>query len=115
MAIWFFTKKLSDAGLVGIWKHPIGTGNLNVNGKVLKHLYTYEIFKFKADKTFTFGEYGITPLYEVRGTWRLSNDKTRIELFYDDGESNSIDIRDYDGKTFITTSREGNNFKFTKE
>jgi hypothetical protein len=115
MATWFFTKKLNDAGLVGVWKHPIGTGNLSVNGKVVQHLYNYEIFKYNADKTFTFGEYGNTPLYEVQGTWRLNNDKTRIELFFDDGESNSIDIRDYDEKTFVTTSREGNNFKYTKE
>jgi hypothetical protein len=115
METWFFSKKLSEEGLIGIWKHPIGGGKVTANGKEVFNIYTYEIFHFNANRTFTFGEYGYSTLYEVKGTWRLSNDKARIELFFDDGESNCIDIRDYDGKTFITTSREGNNFKYTKE
>jgi hypothetical protein len=69
----------------------------------------------KNDGTFVFGEYGNTPLYEVEGRWNLSDDNERIMFSYDNGETSSIDIREFDGNSFVTTSREGNNFKYTKE
>ena len=66
--------------------------------------------------TFSFGEYGKSrPLYEVKGRWRLSNDGKFIELFYEDGEKSSIDIRDFKGNSFITTSTQGKDFKFIKD
>ena len=115
MTSWFFKKKLSEEGLIGIWKHSIQASIIRLNENVFAN-YNNEIFKFNANRTFTFGEYSRNgPLYEVKGTWRLNIDKTRIELFFDDGQANSIDIRDYDGKTFITTSMEGNNFTYIKE
>jgi hypothetical protein len=116
MAIFFFKKKLSEEGLIGVWKHPIEASKVSINGGDAVSIYHYEIFHFNANRMFTFGEYSKRgPLYEVKGSWRLSNDKTRIEMFFEDGETNSVDIREYDGKTFVTTSREGNNFKYTKQ
>lgn len=119
-----FKKRLTEKNLVGIWKHPLlaSWGNIDVtdkdgNSRVNSFQnYHNEIFNFKPDGTFTFGEYGQNgPMYEAKGWWNLSADKTRIELSYENGEASSIDIRNFDGKSFITTSALGNNFKFTKE
>jgi hypothetical protein len=102
--------------LVGTWKHPIQVGAISINeGEEVSPVYNNEIFKFNEDGTFVFGEYGDSPLYEVEGNWELSSDKKRIEFSYESGETSSIDIREFDGTSFITTSREGNDFKFTKE
>jgi len=102
--------------LVGTWKHPIQVGAISINeGEEASPVYNNEIFKFNEDGTFVFGEYGDSPLYEVEGNWELSSDKKRIEFSYESGETSSIDIREFDGTSFITTSREGNDFKFTKE
>ena len=102
--------------LVGTWKHPIQVGSINVNEGESTSLYNYEIFKFKGDGSFVFGEYdGQSPLYEVEGNWKLSDDKTRIEFSYESGETSSIDIREFTGNSFITTSREGNDFLYTKD
>jgi hypothetical protein len=115
MAIRFFKRELSEKGLIGIWKHPIQACIIRLNENVFAN-YNNEIFQFNGNRTFIFGEYSKNgPLYEVKGTWRLSIDKTRIELFFDNGSTNSIDIHDYDEKTFATTSVEGNNFIYTKE
>ncbi len=119
-----FKKRLNEENLIGIWKHPIlaSWGSISITSKDGTntdqpfHDYHDEIFNFKADRTFTVGEYGKGgALYEARGTWRLSADKRRIEFLYDNGESISIDIREFDGRSFITTSIQGNDFKFTKE
>ncbi len=115
MTKWFFKTKLSEKGLIGIWKHSIQAFTLRINDNVFAS-YNNEIFKFNANRTFTFGEYsGNNALYEIKGTWRLNSDKTRIELLFDNGHVNSIDVRDYDGKTFIATSIEGNKFIYVKE
>lgn len=120
----FFKKELSEKNLVGVWKHPlIGTrGNIEIvssEGTKQNHSfinYHFEIFNFKSDKTFTFGEYTSSgPLYEVQGRWRLSSDKKNIELSYDNGETSLFDIRKFDGKSFVTTSIQGNDFLYTKE
>ena len=78
-------------------------------------MYNYEVFQFKADGTFVFGEYGSSPIYEVDGRWELSDDGKNIEFSFDDGQTSCIDIREFDGDSFVTTSREGNDFKYTKE
>ncbi len=110
--------------LVGTWIHPINVGlvSINVNNgsdKTASDSYNYEIFKFKDDGTFVFGEYGgsggQSPLYEVEGKWKLTEDKKRLEFSFDNGQTSSIDIREFDGNSFVTTSREGNDFKYTKE
>lgn len=102
--------------LIGTWKHPIGVGSVNVNnGAESTTVYTYEIFKFKGDGTFVFGEYGQSPLYEVEGRWELTEDKQRLVFSFDSGETSSIDIREFSGDSFVTTSKEGNDFKYTKE
>ena len=66
-------------------------------------------------KHFVFGEYGQSPLYEVEGRWELTEDKQRLVFSFDNGETSSIDIREFDGNSFVTTSKEGNDFKYTKE
>lgn len=102
--------------LIGTWKHPINVGSINVNnGTESTPIYNYEIFKFKGDGTFVFGEYGQSPLYEVEGKWELTEDKQRLVFSFDDGETSSIDIREFTGNTFVTTSKEGNDFTYTKE
>ena len=102
--------------LIGTWKHPINVGSINVNnGTESTPIYNYEIFKFKGDGTFVFGEYGQSPLYEVEGKWELTEDKQRLVFSFDDGETSSIDIREVTGNTFVTTSKEGNDFTYTKE
>ena len=102
--------------LMGTWKHPINVGSINVNnGTESTPIYNYEIFKFKGDGTFVFGEYGQSPLYEVEGKWELTEDKQRLVFSFDDGETSSIDIREFTGNTFVTTSKEGNDFTYTKE
>ena len=102
--------------LIGTWKHPINVGSINVNnGTESTPIYNYEIFKFKGDGTFVFGEYGQSPLYEVEGQWELTEDKQRLVFSFDDGETSSIDIREFTGNTFVTTSKEGNDFTYTKE
>lgn len=102
--------------LIGTWKHPINVGSTNVNnGTESTPIYNYEIFKFKGDGTFVFGEYGQSPLYEVEGKWELTEDKQRLVFSFDDGETSSIDIREFTGNTFVTTSKEGNDFTYTKE
>ena len=102
--------------LIGTWKHPINVGSINVNnGTESTPIYNYEIFKFKGDGTFVFGEYGQSPLYEVEGKWELTEDKQRLVFSFDNGETSSIDIREFDGDSFVTTSKEGNDFKYTKE
>lgn len=102
--------------LIGTWKHPINVGFINVNnGTESTPIYNYEIFKFKGDGTFVFGEYGQSPLYEVEGKWELTEDKQRLVFSFDDGETSSIDIREFTGNTFVTTSKEGNDFTYTKE
>lgn len=106
--------QLSEEDLIGTWKHPIQTGSITVNGEETP-VYNNEIFQFKGDGTFVFGEYGNSPLYEAEGRWKLSDDKTRLEFSFDGGETSSIDIREFDGSSFITTSSEGNDFKYTKE
>ena len=106
--------QLSEENLIGTWKHPIQTGSISVNGEDTP-VYNNEIFQFKGDGTFVFGEYGESPLYEAEGHWKLSDDKTRLEFSFDGGETSSIDIREFDGSSFITTSREGNDFKYTRE
>ena len=106
----------SKEQLVGTWKHPIQIGAISINdSEEATPMYNNEIFKFNEDGTFVFGEYGDSLLYEVEGNWKLSNDKKRIEFSYENGETYSIDIREFDGTSFITTSWEGNDFKFTKE
>lgn len=102
--------------LVGTWKHPIQIGAISINdSEEATPVYNNEIFKFNEDGTFVFGEYGDSPLYEVEGNWELSSDKKRIEFSYENGETSSIDIREFDGTSFITTPIEGNDYKFTKE
>ena len=54
-------------------------------------------------------------MYEVEGKWKLIEDKKRLEFSFDNGQTSSIDIREFDGNSFVTTSREGNDFKYTKE
>ena len=107
----------SKEQLVGTWKHPIQNGAIGINeSEEATPLYNDEIFTFNEDGTFVFGEYeGSSPLYEVEGNWNLSNDKKWIVFSYETGETSSIDIREFDGTSFVTTSREGNDFKFTKE
>ena len=106
----------SKEQLIGTWKHPIKVGSLSINdGPESAPYYTYEIFKFKGDGTFVFGEYGQSPLYEVEGRWELTEDKQRLVFSFDNGETSSIDIREFDGNSFVTTSKEGNDFKYTKE
>ena len=109
-------KQPSREQLIGTWKHPINVGSINVNnGTESTPIYNYEIFKFKGDGTFVFGEYGQSPLYEVEGKWELTEDKQRLVFSFDDGETSSIDIREFTGNTFVTTSKEGNDFTYTKE
>lgn len=105
----------SKEQLIGTWKHPIEAGWVSMNEGEKMYQYNYEIFRFKEDGTFLFGEYGDSPLYEVNGCWELSDDKKSLVFSYDDGETSSIDIREFTGDSFITTSREGNDFKYTKE
>ena len=109
-------EQLSKEHLIGTWKHPIIVDSVSINNGPEDAPYnTYEIFKLKEDGTFVFGEYGQSPLYEVEGKWELSEDKQRLEFSFDDGETSSIDIREFDGNSFVTTSKEGNDFKYTKE
>ena len=115
-----FKKTPSETQLVGVWKHRIlaSWASIEVNSRRidLPNNYNEEIFNFRPDGSFTFGEYsGSGPLYEVRGYWRLSPDKSRLLFSYLDGETSSIDIRDYTGRSFVTTSLEGNDFKYVKE
>ena len=102
--------------LIGTWKHPIYAGTFSINGQTFES-YNNEIFQFKADGTFVFGEYGEDhhALYEVEGYWALSKDKKRLLFTYDSGETSSIDIRNFKGNTFTTTSMEGRDFVYTKE
>lgn len=120
----FFNKKISEKALVGVWKHPLyaGGGTISVvdgDGKKRDHTFVnhhFEIMNLRSDMTFTFGEYTQNgPFYEEHGRWKLSSDKKRFELIYDNGETSSMDIRKFDGKSFITTSVMGNDFLFTKE
>ena len=101
--------------LIGTWKHPIEAGWASMNDGEKMYQYNTEIFRFKEDGTFVFGEYGDSPLFEVNGRWELSDDKKSLVFSYEDGETSSIDIREFDGNSFITTSREGHDFKYTKE
>lgn len=102
--------------LVGVWRHPILASWFSINNSEKVKIYHYEIFNFKADMTFSFGEYGKSgPLYEVKGRWRLSNDRKIIELFFERGDKGTIDIRDFKGNSFITTSSQGEDFKFIKD
>ncbi|MCR4827201.1 MAG: hypothetical protein K5882_09685 [Bacteroidales bacterium] len=106
----------SKEQLVGTWVHPIQAGTVSINdSKEVTPVYNNEIFTFSEDGTFVFGEYGDSLLYEVTGIWEVSTDKKNIVFSYEDGETSSIDIREFDGTSFITTSREGNDFKFTKK
>lgn len=105
----------SKEQLIGTWKHPIQTGSISINNGEKTPVFNYEMFQFKGDGTFVFGEYGATPLYEVNGHWELSEDKKSLVFSFDDGQTSSIDIREFDGNSFITTSREGKDFKYTKE
>jgi len=52
-------------------------------------------------------------LYEVAGTYKVDNDKGGINLYVDSGQS-FIDVRKFDGNTFVTTSLQGNDFLYTK-
>lgn len=104
----------SKEQLIGTWKHPISVGSVKVDNESTT-VYNYEIFKFKGDGTFVFGEYGQSPLYEVEGRWELTEDKQRLVFSFDNGETSSIDIREFDGYSFVTTSKEGNDFKYIKE
>lgn len=108
-------EKLSREQLIGTWKHPLYAGAISINDGEKTPMYNYEMFQFKADGTFVFGEYGASPLYEVNGRWELSDDRKNIEFSFDDGQTSSIDIREFDGSSFVTTSGQGNDFKYTKE
>ena len=119
-----FKKRLTKENLVGVWKHQLlaSWGNISITNKDGHteekpfNNYNYEVINFKHDGSFTFGEYGQSgPLYEVKGWWTLSVDKTRIEFSYQNGEKGSIDIRDFDGNSFITTSIQGNDFKYIRQ
>lgn len=109
----------SKEKLIGTWSHPLQVGQIEINtddGKKIQDIYNYEIFKFFGDGTFVMGEYdGSKPLYEVNGRWDLSDDNKYLLFSYEDGSSSHIDIRKFDGKSFVTTSRQGNDFLFTKE
>ena len=101
--------------LVGTWKHTFVASSVNINnGEPITQNHS-EIFRFKSDGTFVFGEYGDSPLFEVEGKWQLSEDKKYLVLSYDNGETVRIDIRDFDGNSFVTTSMQGNDFQFIKE
>lgn len=111
-----FGNTITEKKLVGVWKHRILASWVSINDGPVHNNYHYEIFNFRSDNTFSFGEYGPSnPLYEVSGKWRLSNDRKYIELTYPTGELYNIDIRDFKGDSFITTSKEGKDFKFVKE
>ena len=102
--------------LIGKWKHPISVDSAIANDCAdSTTVYSYEIFNFKGDGTFVFGEYSQSPLYEVEGKWELSEDNQRLILSFDEGEPSSIDIREFDGDSFVTTSKDGNDLKYTKE
>lgn len=116
----FFKKKLTEKNLVGIWKHPILASwvRLEVSGVAMKPIQNYnmEIINFRANGTFTIGEYGKSgPLYEGSGRWVLSTDKTTVLITYDNGVASHMDIREFNGHSFITTSVEGNDLMFTKQ
>lgn len=115
-----FKKKLTEKNLVGIWKHPILASwvSFEVSGVATEPFQNYniEIINFRANGTFTFGEYGKSgPLYQGSGRWALSNDKTSVLFTYDNGETSYIDIREFNGNSFITTSSQGNNSMFTRQ
>lgn len=111
-----FSKKLTESNLVGVWKHPILASQFRINGGATRSIYNDEIFVLRADGTFTFGEYSSNgPLYESKGTWRTSDDRKWLVFSFPGGETSSMDIRNFDGRSFVTTSREGNKFKYTKQ
>lgn len=111
----FGQQQPSKEKLVGKWVHPMYVGGIEINGKTTP-IYNNEIFVFKSDGTFVFGEYdGAKPLYEVEGSWVLSKDKKKLVFIYEDGETSSMDIRDFKGNSFVTTSIQGNDFLYTKE
>ena len=111
-----FGNTVTEKKLVGVWKHRILSSWCSINDGPVQNIYHYEIFNLRSDHTFSFGEYGSTkPLYEVSGKWRLSNDKKSIEFSYPNGELINMDIREFKGNSFITTSMQGNDFKFIKE
>ena len=105
----------SEEKMVGTWVHPIAAGAVSINDEEPITCTNNEIITFNGDGTCVMGEYSSSStIYEVKGNWKLSDDKTRIEFSFD-GETSSIDIREFDGKSFITTSLLGNDFKFTKQ
>lgn len=112
-------QKPSKEKLIGTWTHPIKIGQVEINtdnGNNFQDLYNNEIFKFYGDGTFVMGEYsGSKPLYEVNGRWDLSDDKKYLLFTYEDGSTSQIDIRGFDGNSFVTTSIQGNDFLYTKE
>ena len=111
-----FGNTITEKKLVGVWKHRILASWVSINDGPVHNNYHYEIFNFRSDNTFSFGEYGSSkPLFEVSGKWRLSSDRKNILLSYTTGESSSIDIRDFKGNSFITTSSQGKDFLFIKE
>lgn len=106
----------SKSNMVGTWKHPLVASVVSVNDGDPISIVNNEIITLKEDGTFVMGEYGpSSTVYEVTGTWNLSDDKTLLEFTFEDGETNSIDIREFTGDSFVTTSIQGNDFKFTKE
>lgn len=106
----------NKSNMVGTWKHPLVASVVSVNDGDPISIVNNEIITLKEDGTFVMGEYGpSSTIYEVTGTWNLSDDKTLLEFTFEDGETNSIDIREFTGDSFVTTSIQGKDYKFTKE
>lgn len=109
---------LTGDKLIGTWEHPIETKmSYSVDEGAENEFIsrTYERFVFKEDQTYIFGEYDKNnkALYEVAGTYKIDNDKGGINLYVDSDQS-FLDVRKFDGNTFVTTSLQGNDFLYTK-
>lgn len=111
---------VSEKDFIGVWEHAIESqSSVEINGKKMDMgSTTVERFNFTDKENFTFGEYSTSSgkaLYSVSGKWSYDSDSKQLAFEYPDGSKMQMDVREFDGSSFITTSKMGNDFKFEKK
>ena len=113
----FFKKKHPRDHLVGVWKHTdFGYGaDLIVDGRMTStRVYITDVITFNWNGTFSRTEEGVRHPFRETGTWVLSQDGNYVTLTYSSGEIIQLDIRNFNGRTFTTSSCLGNDLVYTK-
>ena len=113
-----FKRKPSRDEMVGIWKQTSLAygGDVIINGRKSSfQAYTTNVITLNRNGTFTIAEEGVRhSSFVEKGTWNLSADRGWLIFTHNTGEIIRMDIRDFKGNSFTTSSIMGNDLVFKR-